>query len=232
MARIVKKGNNIFYSGKLGPIVLRVKKDMNVIATAPASYKKSKSKKAVAGRNNFASVVGFARCINRIAEIKEILNNSSLPGTDPYHKLIKGNMLNVESGFLSKDNFITPPGQRLSVSEYFIEDNIIHITFDIFGIIRAPLTLYQIIYFYNRRETTNALFRFVNVTTFIDYEQANNIRRKGESKYSIKIKLSQVERKILSMYMDAIVFIAVKGTPMNKYKRFWTSTVSKEIILG
>ena len=232
MARIVKKGKKVFYSGKLGPIVLRVKGDLNVIAKAPASYKKSKSKKAVTGRSNFASVVGFARCINRIAEIKEILNNSSLPGTDAYHKLIKGNMLNVESGLLSRNNFITPPGQRLLVTEYFIEDDIIHITFDMFGIIRAPLTLYQVIYFINRRDTMSAFFQFVNINTFIDYEQADKIRRKGESKYSIKIKLNDGARRMLKMYMNAIVFIAVKGTPMSKYKRFWTSTVSKEIKLG
>jgi hypothetical protein len=48
--------------------------------------------------------------------------------------------LRGRSKILSKKSFITPSGQRLLVGKYFIEDNIIPITFDLFGIIRAPLT--------------------------------------------------------------------------------------------
>ena len=118
------------------------------------------------------------------------------------------------------------------MSKYFIEDYIIHITFDMFGIIRAPLTLFQIIYLYKHHDTKDKLFQLVNFSNFIDPAQANNIRRKGESKYSIKIKLGQNDIDVFSKYMDAIVFLAVKGEPMNKYKKFWTSTVAKEIIIG
>jgi hypothetical protein len=87
-------------------------------------------------------------------------------------------------------------------------------------------------YFTGICDSKDPLFRFVNLPTFIDYGQANNIRRKGESKYSIKIKLGKKERSILTKFMDALAFMAVKETPMNKYKRFWTSTISKEIIFG
>lgn len=98
-----------------------------------------------------------------------------------------------------------------------------------FGIIRAPLTLYQIFYLYNNCKT-NDIF-FLNLITFIDIDQSNNIRKKGESKYSIKIELVENVREMFSRYRDAIVYMAVKGTPMNKYKRFWTSTIAKEITL-
>ena len=229
MARLVRKGKNLLLSGKVGTIQFRTVRGKTFIISAPERHKKSKSKKAIAGRSNFASVVGFSKRINSISVIKDILNNSSLPGIDSYHKLMKGNMLKAEAGFLTTKNFITPPGQRLVVSDYFIEDHSIHTTFDMFGIIRAPLTLYQIFYLYNNRKT-NDIF-FFNLTTFIDIEQSNNIRKKGESKYSIKIELVENVREMFSRYRDAIVYMAVKGTPMNKYKRFWTSTIAKEITI-
>jgi hypothetical protein len=65
----------------------------------------------------------------------------------------------------------------------------------------------------------------------ISQNEADEIRKKGESKYSIMWKLvGDIWKQFLS-YKDVVILLAVTGTPSIANRKFWTNTTGFDIPL-
>ena len=194
-------------------------------------HKKSKSKKAVTGRNNFKSIVNLAREIITIPDLKEIWNRSPLQGRNAYQKLIKHNMPLAYDGNLTIKNFITPRGQKLYLPDFSLDDDTLRFDFDLYGLIKPPLTLHMFYYLYNYKIPSGFYFNYKYYPIHITPDNADTMRKKGDSKYTIHRKLYSNEISTLSYWKDVVVLLAVTGTPSIAGRKYWTNTVGFDIPL-
>jgi hypothetical protein len=80
MGSIIKKRGKTNLSGLAGNIEFYSKDGKTFFKTYAKIHKKSRSKEAVRGRSNFASVVKMAKEINNVAVLTEVWSHSALPG--------------------------------------------------------------------------------------------------------------------------------------------------------
>ena len=152
MGSIIRKRGKTNLSGLAGTVEFFMKDGKTYFKAHAKKHKKSRSKKAVSGRSNFASVVKMAREINKQGILKEVWSHSSLPGRNGFQKLIKYNMPLAYDGNLTIKNFFTPKGKDLSIKEFLIEGEIVSLTLDVYGLIKPPLILHLFYYWYNGKE--------------------------------------------------------------------------------
>ena len=231
MGRLKKKRGKTTLSGPAGNVEFYSFGGQTYFKSHAIRHKKSHSKKAVHGRNNFASVVGFAQGVNKIPVIKEIWNRSTFQGRNAFQKIIKNNMPLARDGNLTINNFIIPKGHKLFIPDLFLEKDTLNFEFDLYGLIRPPLTIHMFFYLYNHKETKRFACHFLYIPIFINPEDVDIKTKKGEAKYIINKKLNLAEIKYLSSYKDTVILIAVTGTPFVRTRKGWTDTVGFDISL-
>jgi hypothetical protein len=231
MGRLVRKRGKTNLSGLAGSIELYTVKGVTFFKTHAKTHKKSKSKEAVRGRSNFASVVKMAKEINEVDILKEVWSHSSLPGRNGYQKLIKYNMSLAYDGNLTIKNFYTPKGKDLFIQEFQIEGEIVSFTMDVYGLIKPPIILHLFYYWYNRKERDSSEFESTYAFINISQDDADKIRKKGESKYDIMFKLEGAIGEQFLKYKDVVILLAVTGTPSIANRKYWTNTVGFDIPL-
>jgi hypothetical protein len=231
MGRLIKKRGKTNLSGLAGDIEFCTIKGEVFFKTHAKKHRKSRSKKAVSGRSNFASVVKFAKEIIKIPELKEIWSHSSLEGRNEFQKLIKYNMPLAYDGDLTIKNFCTLKGLNLYVPDLLLEDDTLNFTFDVYGLIKPPLKIHMFFYMYNCKRKDGFDFLIMTKCITIDKDDSEMIQKKGESKYIINKKLLKDESKFLSDFKDVVVFLAVTGTPSIAKRKSWTNTVGFDIPL-
>jgi hypothetical protein len=231
MGKLEKKRGKTNISGLAGDIEFYTIKGETFFKTHAKKHKKSRSKKAVSGRSNFASVVKLAKETIKIPELKEIWSHSKLKGMNEFQKLIKYNMPLAYEGDLTIKNFITHKGLNLYIPDISLEDFTLSFTFDVYGLIKPPLKLHMFIYMYNRKMKDSSAFSSTSRSISINQDDISTLREKGESKYNMKVKLVGDEKKFLSDYKDVLVLFAVTGTPTIPNRKSWTNTVGFDIPL-
>ena len=231
MGSIIKKRGKTNLSGLAGTVEFFVKDGKTYFKAHAKKHKKSRSKAAVSGRSNFASVVKMAREINKVSVLKEVWSHSSLPGRNGYQKLIKYNMPLAYDGNLTIKNFYTPKGKELSIKEFLIEGEIVSLTLDVYGLIKPPIILHVYYYLYNRKERDSSEFESTYAHIKISQDNADQMRKKGESKYTIMWKLEGDLWKQFLKYKDVVILLAVTGTPSIAHRKSWTNTVGFDIPL-
>ena len=229
MGRLIKKRGKTSLSGPAGNVDFYTFGGTTYFKARAKKHKKSRSKLAVTGRNNFASVVKFASGVIKYPGFKEIWDNSSLQGRNGYQKIIKNNMPLTRDGNLTINNFFTPKGHKLFIPDFIIEKDAVRFEFNVYGLIRPPLTMHMFFYLYNRKETNSFVFNFMYKPIHIASDDVDMQTKKGESKYIINRKLTEDERDYLSYFKDVVVFIAVTGTPSIANRKYWTNTVGFDI---
>jgi hypothetical protein len=231
MGRLKKKRGKTTLSGPAGNVEFYSFGGQTYFKSHAKKHKKSHTKKAVHGRNNFASVVRFAQGVNKIQVVKEIWNRSAFQGRNAFQKIIKNNMLLARDGNLTIKNFIIPKGNKLFIPDLFLEEDTLKFDFDVYGLIRPPLTIHIFFYLYNHRETKSFACYFIYKPINIDPEDVDLRTKKGETKYIINKKLNEAEITDLSNYKDTVILIAVTGTPFVRTRKGWTDTVGFDIPL-
>lgn len=231
MGSIIKKRGKTNLSGLAGPVEFFVKDGRTYFRVHAKKHKKSRSKAAVRGRSNFASVVKMAGEINKVSVLKEVWGHCSLPGRNGYQKLIKYNMPLAYDGNLTIKNYFTPKGQKLSIQEFLLEGEIVTLTFDVYGLIKPPIILHLFYYLYNRKEPSSSEFESRYAHIKISQDEADKMRKKRESKYSIMFKLNGALWGQFLKYKDVVILLAVTGTPAIANRKYWTNTVGFDIPL-
>jgi hypothetical protein len=231
LGRINKKRGKTNLSGLAGTVEFSTKDGKTYFKAHAKKHKKSRSHEAVSGRSNFASVVKMAKEINGAGVLKEVWSHSSLPGRNGYQKLIKYNMPLAYDGNLTIKNYFTPKGKKLSIQEFLIEGEILTLTFDVYGFIKPPLILHLFYYLYNRKERGSSEFESTYAHIKISQDDADKIRKKGESKYSIMFKLNGTLWEQFLKYKDVVILLAVTGIPSIANRKYWTNTVGFDIPL-
>lgn len=231
MGRLKRKRGKTNLSGLAGNIELYTVKGETFFKTHAKKHKKSKSKKAVRGRSNFASVVKMARDINKVEILKEVWSHSSLPGRNGYQKLIKYNMPLAYEGNLTIKNFFTPKGKELFIDDYKIENEIASFTMDLYGLIKPPIVIHIFYYWYNQKDPGSADFVSTYARINISQENADEIREKGESRYNIMYRVDGDFGMMCNRYKDVVILIAVTGISSIPKRKYWTNTVGFDIPL-
>jgi hypothetical protein len=231
MGRLKKKRGKTTLSGPAGNVEFYSFGGQTYFKSHAIRHKKSNSKKAVHGRNNFASVVVFAQRVNKIPVVKEIWNRSAFQGRNAFQKIIKNNMPLTRDGNLTIRNFIIPKGNKLFIPDLFLEKGILNFEFDVYGLIRPPLAVHIFFYLYNHKEMKSFACDFIYKPVYIAPEDVDIKTKKGETKYVINIKLDEAEIKVLSSYKDTVILLAVTGTPFVRTRKGWTETVGFDIPL-
>ena len=231
MGRLTRKRGKTNISGLAGDIELYTIKGETFFKKHAQKHKKSRSKKAVSGRSNFASVVKLAKETIKIPELKEIWSHSKLKGRNEFQKLIKYNMPLAYEGDLTIKNFCTHKGLNLYIPDISLEDFTLSFTFDVYGLIKPPLKLHMFIYMYNRKMKDSSAFSSTSRSISIIQDDISTQREKGESKYNMKVKLVGDEKKFLPDYKDELVLLAVTGTPTIANRKYWTNIVGFDIPL-
>jgi hypothetical protein len=231
MGRLVKKRGKTTLSGPAGNVDFYTFGGTTYFKARAKRHKKSRSKPAVRGRNNFASVVKFASGVIKYPGFKEIWDNSSLQGRNGYQKIIKHNMPLTRDGNLTINNFFTPKGHKLFIPDFIIEKDAIRFEFDVYGLLRPPLTMHMFFYLYNPKDTNSFVFTFMYIPIHIKPDDVNMQTKKGELKYKINAKLDKTQRTDLSLFKDVVVLLAVTGTPTIPNRKSWTNTVGFDIPL-
>jgi hypothetical protein len=231
MGRLVKKRGKTTLSGPAGNVDFYTFGGTTYFKSRAKKHKKSRSKLAVRGRNNFASVVKFAAGVIKYPGFKEMWDSSSLPGRNGYQKIIKNNMPLARDGNLTINNFFTPKGHKLFVPDFNIEKDAVRFEFDVYGLIRPPLTMHMFFYLYNQKDTNSFVFTFMYKPIHIAPDDVDMQTRKGKLKYKINAKLDKAEITDLSLYKDVVVLLAVTGTPTIPNRKSWTNTVGFDIPL-
>jgi hypothetical protein len=231
LGSIIKKRGKTNLSGLAGTVEFFVKDGKTYFKAHAKKHKKSRSKAAVRGRSNFASVVKMAGEINKVSVLKEVWSSCSLPGRNGYQKLIKYNMPLAYDGNLTIKNYFTPKGQKLSIQEFLIEGDTVSLTLDVYGFIKPPIILHLFYYLYNRKERDSSEFESTYAHIKISQDVADKMRKKGESKYSIMWKLDGDLWKQFLKYKDVVILLAVTGTPAIANRKYWTNTVGFDIPL-
>jgi hypothetical protein len=231
LGSIIKKRGKSNLSGVAGTIEFSTKDGGTYFKAHAKKHKKSRSKAAVRGRSNFASVVKMASEINKVSGLKEVWGHCSLPGRNAYQKLIKYNMPLAYDGNLTIKNYFTPKGQKLSIQEFLLEGEIVTLTFDVYGFIKPPIILHLFYYLYNRKERGSSEFESRYAHIKISQDDADKMRKKGESKYSIMWKLNGALWEQFLKYKDVVILLAVTSTPSIANRRYWTNTVGFDIPL-
>jgi hypothetical protein len=231
LGSIIKKRGKSNLSGVAGTIEFSTKDGKTYFKAHAKKHKKSRSKEAVSGRSNFASVVKMAKEIKDVSVLKEVWDHSSLPGRNGYQKLIKYNMPLAYDGNLTIKNYFTPKGQKLSIQEFLIEGEIVSLTLDVYGLIKPPLILHLFYYLYNRKERGSSEFESIYAHIKISQDDADKMRKKGESKYKVMWKLKGYIWDQFLKYKDVVILLAVTGTPSIANRKYWTNTVGFDIPL-
>ena len=231
MARIVKKRGKTNLSGLAGTIEFFTIKGETFFKAHNKKHKKSGSKKAVAGRSNFKSVVKMSKLIIKIPELKEVWSHSKLKGRNEFQKLIKYNMPLAYEGDLTIKNFLTHKGLDIYVPDLILEDSTLSFTFDVYGMIKPPLKLHMIIYNYNPKRKGSPVFLITSKSVAITKEDSGTLKEKKGSKYNMNVKLVGDEKKFLPDYKDVLLLLAVTGTPSIANRKYWTNTVGFDIPL-
>ena len=231
MGRLIKKRGKTTLSGPAGNVDFYSFGGTTYFKSRAKRHKKSRSKLAVTGRNNFASVVKFSGGVIKIPAIKEIWNSSSFPGRNAFQKIIKNNMPLARDGNLTIKNFYTPKGHKLFIPDFYLEEDALRFEFDVYGLIRPPLTVHMFFYLYNRKDTNSFVFTFLYKPIHIANNDVDMQTKKGELKYIINKGLDKAEITDLSLFKDVVVLLAVTGTPAITKRKGWTNTVGFDIPL-
>jgi hypothetical protein len=231
MGRLKKKRGKTTLSGPAGNVEFYSFGGQTYFKSHAKRHKKSHTKMAVHGRNNFASVVKFAKGVNQIPGIKEIWKNSSFQGRNAFQKIIKNNMPLARDGNLTIKNFIIPKGNKLFIPDLILEKDSVNFEFDVYGLIRPPLTIHMFFYLYNHKESKRFACDFIYKPIYIAPENVDIKTKKGEERYIINEKLDETEKTNLSFYKDTVILIAVTGTPFVRTRKGWTDTVGFDIPL-
>jgi hypothetical protein len=231
MGRLIKKRGKTTLSGPAGNVDFYSFGGTTYFKARAKRHKKSKSKLAVRGRNNFASVVKFASGIIKYPGFKEIWDSCSLQGRNGYQKIIKNNMPLTRDGNLTLNNFFTPKGHKLFIPDLIIENDAVRFEFDVYGLIRPPLTMHMFFYLYNRKETNSFVFIFMYKPIHINPDNADMQTKKGELRYKVNAKLHKAEITDLSLFKDVVVLLAVTGNPSIPNRKSWSNTVGFDIPL-
>jgi hypothetical protein len=85
MGRLIRKRGKSSLSGLAGNVEFFTIKGETFFKAHTKRHKKSRSKRAITGRSNFASVIKFAKEIIKIQVLKEIWNHSLLKGRNEFH---------------------------------------------------------------------------------------------------------------------------------------------------
>ncbi len=94
--------------GKIGNIVYRTLNGKTFASIRPDKYNASQSKAAKSNRRRFAVAVQFAKYINSIPELSKIWKQSAVKGASSFNKIVKYNIGQIDNGFLTTRNIITP----------------------------------------------------------------------------------------------------------------------------
>lgn len=231
MGRIKRKKNKSYFSGKAGNVEFFTIGDEQYFRSHAKRHKKSKSKAAVGGRNNFRSVVKLAQYINHDPVLKEIWNRSSMEGRNAYQKVIKHNMPLAKDGNLTIKNILLPKGRDLFIEEFPIEGGMLNFTFDLYGSIKPPLEVHFYYYFYNYIKYDKFHFEIVMDNLHINPEEIAKYKAKEASRYRIKKEAKELARSKLEDFKDVVVLITVTGTPSIANRKGWTNTVGFDIPL-
>ncbi|MDR3665506.1 MAG: hypothetical protein P4L35_01565 [Ignavibacteriaceae bacterium] len=230
MARMVRKRGKSNLSGTAGTVEFFTINGETYFKAHAKKHKKSKSEKAVRGRSNFSAVVTMAKEINKVVVLKELWSHSKLEGRNGYQKLIKYNMPFVHEGNLTIKNFFTPKGRELSIKEFLIEGDLVSFTMDVYGFIKPPIILHLYYYWYNPKEGSVNETAIIYTHIEISQDDADEMRNKGESKYSIMFRLGAIKPQFQS-FKDVVILLAVTGVPSIAGRRYWTNTVGFDIPL-
>lgn len=231
MGRLIKKRGKTTLSGPAGNVDFYTFGGITYFKARAKRHKKSRSILAVRGRNNFASVVKFASGVINYPGFKEIWDSSSLQGRNGYQKIIKNNMPLARDGNLTINNFFTPKGHKLFIPDFIIEKDALRFEFDIYGLIRPPLTMHIFFYLYNKKDTKSFVFTFIYKPIYITPDDVDMQTKKGELRYKINDKLDKAQITNLSLFKDVVVLLAVTGTSTIPNRKSWTNTIGFDIPL-
>ena len=214
-------------TGTLGDIVRRKRYGKIVVSRRPSRYRKSKSKKAVDGRNSFALSVAFAKAVNKIPHLKQVWQLAKLEGVVAYNRVIKYNKLFIKDNTLTLKNIITPKGIYLLLTEFNVQDN--HLTLkidlkenDLKQLLNIPFYLHIIFYL---SDPVNSIDN-----PFVVSSQSYKVEKEPEDIfYDLDIAMDNINQQYLSLYKNGIVYIAATNFKGSKKEIFWTGTVARQI---
>lgn len=231
MGRLKRKGTKNFLSGKAGNVEFFVIGEEQYFRSHAKRHKKSRSKAAVGGRNNFKSVVKLAQTVISNPVLKEIWNRASLEGRNSYQKIIKYNMPLAYDGNLTIKNLLLPKGRDLYIEDFPLEDGKLNFSFDLYGKIKPPLDVHLLYYFYNYKFYDKFYFEIEVDKVKISPDEITKYRKNGESRYTIKMKIREYIKGKLEDFKDVVVLIAITGAPTIANRKGWTNTVGFDIPL-
>ncbi len=217
-------------TGKIGNKVIRKVNGKIVASERPATYKKTKSKKAKTVRGRFAVTVDLAKYINSIPDLREVWSCADVKGTSPYHKAIKVNSYLTGNDSPSLNNIITPFGIYLKTRSISLENKNLILQFE--NIEEAALQ--------NNFSSfsLHALLSFQEPITKSDKKyKLSNISFNGQSisslsEVSISLPLDKAALALIKKYKSLILYTAIVFNPPVPKQFFWTSTVTVQINLG
>lgn len=107
---ILKGGMVGEITGKLSNLVVRRVNGKSVVSVRPATYKKTRSKKAKKVRGRFAVAVEFSKYVNSIPPLREVWAAANRECFSAFNMIEKHNIRQVDDLSPSLRNTITPAG--------------------------------------------------------------------------------------------------------------------------
>jgi len=205
-------------TGTLGEFFVKNFRGQKILARKPFQRKKSHSKAAVNGRNNFAATVLISKTINKQPVLKEVWKFANVEASSPYQKMMAYNAKRVDNGILTTSNVITPGGIPITLNSASIQDNFLNLDFTLPAndYIIFPAHLYVFLYF---NEYNSSMF-VLNYKMFEPSPVEN---------YTINFGLDDNIMKALKKDARPVIYIAAIGSVSNKNVEYCSETAAVQL---
>ncbi len=205
-------------TGTLGEFFVKNFRGKKILARKSFQRKKSHSKAAVNGRNNFAATVLISKTINKQPVLKEVWKFANVEASSPYQKMMAYNAKRVDNGKLTTSNRITPGGIPLTLNSASIQDNFLNLDFTLPAddYIVFPAHIYA---FLNVNDDNSPMFVLKD----------NISEPSPAANYTINFVLDDKIRKALEKDAKPVIYVAAVGSVSNKKAEYWSETAAVQL---
>ncbi|MCX6158606.1 MAG: hypothetical protein NTY74_11575 [Ignavibacteriae bacterium] len=212
-------------SGKVGDIVFRYTNGKVFITSHKGTNKISTSTNCINNRLRFSTVVGFAKTVNKLPDLKHIWAKSRTKGGTGYSQIITRNINSISQNNITTSNIITPSGFFLTVKDVVLTNSTVSLSF-ILGSSRVQHSGMEfksnfVISFSEPVDETNTARALVLAA------ESNVVP--SETEYvDTSAKYDSANSSIINLYKKAIVFFAITRIDAeNKSEMFSSSDATK-----
>lgn len=208
-----------------GKTVYRQINGVTFVSTRPISYRKKSHFRMV--RPEIKSLLKFYGSIAKFPDLINIWNDSDLPGSTAYHKIIKSNRCIYESNLLSLKNFIVPEGIQLKYELKNLSNTNIAILFSR-GKIKSslfipPFSIYLIFYLFNGGDVQET---FLSLRCNINLPDSELKALLKEDSYLFNIEFNKHEQMVLQHFKQAKVYCTILNKQMDTGKLIHSGSIS------